>query len=47
MVANVQVTKFGGGFSVGGIRVARREDGTYRLAIHSTHAVLPNRGERA
>ena len=47
MVADVEVTKNGGGFSVGGVRIAGREDGTYRLAIYSAHAVLPDRGERA
>ena len=47
MVADVEVTKNGGGFSVGGVRIAGREDGTYRLAIYSALAVLPDRGERA
>ena len=47
MVADVEVTKNGGGFSVGGVRIAGREDGAYRLAIYSALAVLPNRGERA
>ena len=47
MVADVEVIKKGGGFSVGGVRIAGREDGAYRLAIYSALAVLPDRGERA
>ena len=40
MVADVAVTK-------SAVRIAGREDGTYRLTIHSALAVLPDRGERA
>ena len=47
MVADVEVIKKAGGFSVGGVRIAGREDGAYRLAIYSALAVLPDRGERA
>ena len=45
MVADVAVTKSAGGFSVGSVRIAGREDGTYRLTIHSALAVLLDRGE--
>ena len=47
MVADVAVTKSAGGFSVGAVRIAGREDGTYGLTIHSALAVLPDWGERA
>ena len=47
MVADVEVTRNGASFSAGGVRIAGREDGMYRLAIYSALAVLPDRGERA
>ena len=47
LVADVEVIKSGSSFSVGGIRIAGREDGTCRLTIHSALAVFPHRGERA
>ena len=47
MVADVQVTKTNGGFSVGSCRIAGRETGRYQLEIHSALAILPDRGERA
>lgn len=47
MVADVAVTKSAGGLSVGDVRIAGREDGTYQLTIHSALAVLPDRGEGA
>ncbi len=47
MVADVEVTKSRGGMSVGSCRIAGREDGRYRLTIHTALAVLPRRGETA
>ena len=47
MVADVQVTKRAGGFSVGAVRIAGHEEGAYRLSIHSALAVLPDRGQVA
>ena len=43
MTADVEVTKDRGGFSVGPVRIAGREEGQYRLTIHSALAVLPHR----
>lgn len=47
MVADVEVTKNEDGFSVGGVRIAGHDHGTYHLAIYSALAVLPDRGERS
>ena len=47
MVADVQVTKRAGGFSVGAVRIGGHEEGAFRLSIHSALAVLPDRGEQA
>ena len=44
MVADVEVTKTNDGSSVCSCRIGGRETGSYRLAIHSALAVLPNRG---
>ena len=46
MVADVEMTKLARGFSVGTVRIAGREDGSYRLSIYSAHAIMPDRGER-
>ena len=46
MVADVEVIKSAHGFSIGSCRLTGREDGQYRLAIHSALAVMPGRGER-
>ena len=47
MVADVQVTKANGGFSVGSCRIRGREAGRYKLELHTALAVMPERGEQA
>ena len=45
MTIDVEVKRSTNGFSVGGCRVSGREDGEFRLALHTAIAVLPNRGD--